>query len=236
MTVVSVVRDKVLWGRLVRDNGFLSGCRILALDNTAANETVPRRYNAFVSSPDFPDDDWVAFVHEDFEFLDSFTPYSLPFVHRAVFMAVPHKGAEMAQSPLGRLGAWCITLPKAFARNEATITRIGRELVPDQVERQKKLPNRFYTGIDNLDPGNPFVLANGSSPLKEDLTFHCVIGNSERAGAPDGSDGVVPYWSSHLDNAASELIVKSNHSVHRRPAAMQELLRILLLHLKEARK
>ena len=45
--------------------------------------------------------------------------------------------------------------------------------------------------------------------------------------------GVVPYSSSHLDNAASEVIVHSGHSVHRSPGAMQELLRILLLHLRE---
>ena len=54
-----------------------------------------------------------------------------------------------------------------------------------------------------------------------------------RADRPGGSDGVVPYSSSHLDGAASELIVRSGHSVHRCPGAMQELLRILLLHLRE---
>jgi len=169
---------------------------------------------------------------EDFELLDSFTPYPLPFVHRVVFMAVPHKGANMAQSPIGRLGVYCISLPKSLLSQESAVTRINRALIPDYSEVMKRMGNRFYTGIDNLDPNNPFVLANGNSPMKEDLTYHCVIGNIDRAGAPDGSDGVVPYWSSHLDNAASELIVKSNHSVHRRPAAMQELLRILLLHLK----
>jgi len=147
-------------------------------------------------------------------------------------MAVPHKGAEMAQSPIGRLGVYCITLPKSLLSKENVIMKINRTLIPEYSEWEKNMGNRFYTGIDNLDPDNPFVLANGRSPMKEDLTYHCIIGNAERAGAPDGSDGVVPYWSSHLDNAASELIVKSDHSVHRRPAAMQELLRILLLHLK----
>ena len=36
-----------------------------------------------------------------------------------------------------------------------------------------------------------------------------------------------------FDNAKSEVIVHSGHSIHRSPGAMQELLRILLLHLKE---
>jgi len=70
MTIVSVVRDKALYVRLVRDNAFLSGCRVVALDNSVENETIPRRYNGFVASDDFPDNDWVAFVHEDFEFLE----------------------------------------------------------------------------------------------------------------------------------------------------------------------
>ena len=56
--------------------------------------------------------------------------------------------------------------------------------------------------------------------------------NFERSRFPDWSR-VVPYSSSHLDNAASEVIVHSGHSIHRSPGAMQELLRILLLHLRE---
>ena len=32
-----------------------------------------------------------------------------------------------------------------------------------------------------------------------------------------GSDGVVPYWSSHLDGAESELIVRSGHEVFTKP-------------------
>lgn len=41
------------------------------------------------------------------------------------------------------------------------------------------------------------------------------------------------FTSSHLDNAESEVIVHSGHSIHRSPGAMQELLRILRLHLRE---
>jgi len=173
---------------------------------------------------------------EDFELFDAFTPYPLPFVHRAVFMAVPHKGANMAQSFLGKLGAYLITAPKALLNRSEAIVRINETLATDYAEQKVKRGNRFFTGIDNLDPDNTFVRVNGVSPMKKDLTYHCIIGNHNRAGAPDESDGIVPYWSSHLDGAASELIVKSDHSVHRRPAAIQELLRILLLHLKEVEK
>ena len=48
-----------------------------------------------------------------------------------------------------------------------------------------------------------------------------------------GTDGVVPYVSSHLDGAASELVVHSDHGVTNDPAAMAEIRRILHLHLAE---
>ena len=98
------------------------------------------------------------------------------------------------------------------------------------------MQEHIATGIDNLDPENPFVLALGNSPMKDDLIYHSIIGNQEGADQPGGSDGVVPYWSSHLNGAASEWIVKSDHSVHRSPSASRELQRILLLHLRETGK
>ena len=49
---------------------------------------------------------------------------------------------------------------------------------------------------------------------------------------PDGSDGVVAYQSSHLNSAQSEKVVHSGHGVQQNPLAIQELRRILLLHLE----
>ena len=44
------------------------------------------------------------------------------------------------------------------------------------------------------------------------------------------SDGIVPYWSSHLDGAQSELVVRSSHNAHQNPQAIAEVKRILKLH------
>gem|GEM_PF-4483793 len=43
-------------------------------------------------------------------------------------------------------------------------------------------------------------------------------------------DGVVPYWSSHLPQAASETVVLSDHSVHQRPVVTSEVERLLRRH------
>ena len=46
-------------------------------------------------------------------------------------------------------------------------------------------------------------------------------------------DGVVPYESSHLDGAESELVIRSDHSTELRAEAIAEVRRILKLHLSE---
>jgi hypothetical protein len=47
------------------------------------------------------------------------------------------------------------------------------------------------------------------------------------------SDGIVPYWSSHLDGAKSELVVPSDHGAHQNPQAIEEAKRILKLHARQ---
>jgi hypothetical protein len=46
---------------------------------------------------------------------------------------------------------------------------------------------------------------------------------------------VVKYESARLEEAESELVVRSGHSVQVTPAAINEVRRILLQHLQEAR-
>ena len=46
------------------------------------------------------------------------------------------------------------------------------------------------------------------------------------------SDGIVPYWSSHVDGAKSERIVPSDHGAHQNPQAIAEVLRILKLNAR----
>ena len=53
---------------------------------------------------------------------------------------------------------------------------------------------------------------------------------NQSPNAPNSSDGVVPYWSSHMDGATSELIVPSGHGAHQNPQAIGEVRRILILN------
>jgi len=155
----------------------------------------------------------------------------LPFVKRAVFMAVPHRGADMATRGLANLGIRLIQLPRAIVSKRSEFETIIQKILPafGTFWRNKN----FITGIDNLNPHGPFVRWSQDEPLKSDVVYHSIIGNRKAAAIPGGSDGIVPYLSSHLNGIESEFIVKSDHSVHRNPAAIRELLRILRLHLAE---
>jgi hypothetical protein len=42
---------------------------------------------------------------------------------------------------------------------------------------------------------------------------------------------VVPYWSSHLDSAQSEIIVPTDHGAMKSPKTVAEIRRILLLQI-----
>jgi len=165
---------------------------------------------------------------------------ALPFVNRVVFMAVPHRGSEMAQWSLTRYGSKLVNLPKALQEKMPIFGRVFQKLNQNTEEieklrraRKESGDDHSITGLHDLDPDSLFIRALSESPMKEGLVFHSIIGDQEQSDHPGGTDGVVPYSSSHLDNAESEVIVHSGHSIHRSPGAMQELLRILLLHLRE---
>jgi hypothetical protein len=89
--------------------------------------------------------------------------------------------------------------------------------------------------IDTLSPDNRFVREVNRLPVAPGVPFHSIIGDRGRGDTPDSSDGVVAYWSSHMEGAASEKIVPSDHSAHQHPEAIQEVKRILKLHLNERR-
>ena len=89
--------------------------------------------------------------------------------------------------------------------------------------------------VDTLSPNNRFVKAINTVPLTPGIPYHVICGDRGKGGNKDKtkpvmSDGIVPYWSSHMDGAQSELIVPSGHSAHQNPQAIAEVKRILKLN------
>jgi pimeloyl-ACP methyl ester carboxylesterase len=146
-------------------------------------------------------------------------------VDRAVFIATPHRGSMLASSWIGRAASRLVRLPSYLTdvRND-----VASVLVADAAGLQMNFaPN----SIDTLSPDNRFVREVNRLPVAPGVPFHSIIGDRGRGDTPDSSDGVVAYWSSHMEGAASEKIVPSDHSAHQNPEAIQEVKRILKLHL-----
>ena len=153
---------------------------------------------------------------------------SMPFVRRVLFLAVPHRGSKMAQYIQVRMIARLINLPRGLVKNTTGAIRsvVRKQNAADQLEIRVK------SGLEGLSPKDETIQAVNAISFRPDVPCHSIIGNNKIA-TPGGTDGVVPYSSSHLDNVRSELVVHSGHSVQQHPVAIYEVRRILLEHLKE---
>ena len=95
--------------------------------------------------------------------------------------------------------------------------------------------NRMPNSIDTLEPDDWFVEAVNKLPIAHGIPFHSIMGDRGRGDTANSSDGVVPYWSSHLKGAKSELIVNSDHGAQYNPQAIEEVARILRANLPASR-
>lgn len=149
----------------------------------------------------------------------------LPQVSDAIFIASPHRGTDFANNRISRWVANLITLPVTML---GQLSDISRELIRIAPGKQDLGPLRIPNSIDNLSDRDPFVRLSSGLPMNPRVRFHSIIGN-DTPGVPlaEASDGIVPYASAHLDGAASELVIPSQHSVQENPLAILEIRRIL---------
>lgn len=156
---------------------------------------------------------------------------SNPSVSRVIFAATPHRGSDVADSWIADIGRRLVSLPRqALGGTFATLQTVG---VRNSALAQL-LAKGVPTSVDNLSPESPFMKISNTLPFRKGVRLHSIIGNKDGLPLDDPkcSDGFVPYRSAHLDNVESELVLRSDHSVHERPEAVEEMRRILRLHLR----
>jgi pimeloyl-ACP methyl ester carboxylesterase len=161
-------------------------------------------------------------------FTDALIFQHRPEIGRVIFISAPLRGSELASNWLGRIGSSLIRSPVALlkaGRDALKIATFGSGEL-----RLKRIPN----SVDTLAPTNRFVIAINKIPITPHIPYHTIMGDRGRGDAPNSSDGIVPYWSSHMEGAESELIVPSGHSAHQNPKAIAEVRRILMLNLKHS--
>jgi pimeloyl-ACP methyl ester carboxylesterase len=144
-----------------------------------------------------------------------------PDVERVIFISTPHRGSKMATNWIGRIGAALVRTPRSFT---SIYTSTKPLLITDPAARPL---NRMPNSVDTLEPNDRFVEAVNKIPIAPGIPYHSIMGDRGRGDTPNSSDGIVPYWSSHLDGAESELVVNSDHGAQYNQQAIGEVERIL---------
>jgi pimeloyl-ACP methyl ester carboxylesterase len=147
-----------------------------------------------------------------------------PEIGRVIFIASPLRGSNMATGWIGKLATLIINEPTSSSQASQEMLRLTSS-------REEELkPKRRANSVDSLSPKSRFLQAMNTIPMTSGVAYNTIIGDRGRGDSPNSSDGVVPYWSSHMKGAESEHIVPSDHSAHQNPQAIAEVLRILKAH------
>jgi pimeloyl-ACP methyl ester carboxylesterase len=144
-----------------------------------------------------------------------------PEIGRVIFIAAPLRGSNLATGLIGKIAAIFIREPTLSSEASQEMLRVTN------VREEELKPKRRANSVDSLSPKSRFVNAINTIPMTSGVPYHTIIGDRGRGDSPNSSDGTVPYWSSHMQGAATEDIVPSNHSAHQDPQAIAEVLRIL---------
>ncbi len=147
-----------------------------------------------------------------------------PEVGRVIFIAAPLRGSKMATG-------FIASLANLIIREPTISSQASEEMLRHTIIQEPELkPMRRANSVDSLSPKSRFMHAVNEIPMTPGVPYDTIIGDRGRGDSPNSSDGVVPYWSSHLKGAESEHIVPSDHSAHQNPQAIAEVLRILKAH------
>ena len=138
-----------------------------------------------------------------------------PDIGREIYICTPHRGSGLADLSLTSWFVKLLSLP-------TTITGALID-IPSNLVSQGTL-----NSVSGLSPTNPLYKQLDQIPIQ--VPHHSIIGDRGKGDSPASSDGVVPYWSSHLCTALSEKIVPDSHGAYDDPQAILELRRILLLN------
>jgi pimeloyl-ACP methyl ester carboxylesterase len=147
----------------------------------------------------------------------------VPGVSRVVFVCTPQRGSFVAgRNIIANLTRRLLVLPVALTGVAAAVVRnrdavVGGGFVP--------------SAVDNMSPRHPFIRALQEIPVAPAIKAHSIIAVEGDGPVEQGDDGVVKYSSAHIDGVESELIVKSSHSTQGNPHTIQEVRRILRLHV-----
>ena len=145
----------------------------------------------------------------------------MPDVTRVIFIATPHRGSFVAGGSLAQLIGRLVTLP-------LRVTRLAAETLVGNRDALRLDPKSIRLGsVYGMAPGSPFSTTVSSIPVAPTVKANSIIAVQGNGPIETGDDGVVKYSSAHIDEAESELVIRSGHSVQSNPRTVAEVRRIL---------
>jgi hypothetical protein len=143
-------------------------------------------------------------------------------VSRVVFICTPHRGSFVAgRNVIANVTRRLLSLPFALTGIAAELARnpgTGMGLV-------------VPSAVDNMSPRHHFIRALQEIPVAPSITVNSIVAVNGDGPVEDGDDGVVKYSSAHLTGVESELVVRSDHSTQGNPHTIEEVRRVLRLHV-----
>ncbi len=147
-----------------------------------------------------------------------------------VYLATPHRGAPMARYRIVESLMKLVRLPEAIVNEVINIATLQEDML---LLNPKEITS-WFTSVGQLSPVSYSI--RGLQPLAvRDVPTHSIIGNRGHDDEPltCSSDGVVPYWSSHI-SWGTETVVPASHSVQDVPETAEDLARVLREHLRRS--
>jgi pimeloyl-ACP methyl ester carboxylesterase len=152
---------------------------------------------------------------------------SQPEVRRLIFIATPHRGSRLDLGLIRQAGSRLCRLPDPLKQvHQRLLASNGAEFFAPTLG--KRLP----TSIDQLAWEHPELQALVALGIDPGVTYHSIIADLRDPPLVDGTDGIVPYASAHLDGASSELLVHGGHLCQAHPLVIREVGRILTEQLR----
>jgi hypothetical protein len=174
-----------------------------------------------------PLDDLVLSDADRSELKEAFFWEPAEHVDRVIYVAASHLGSDYADNLLGRLGRLVVRPPGKFSN---FYERVSSANPGAFTPAYAALGRGELDSVHALSPRQPTLRILADLPNSHPVIEHSIIANQGDPGPlEESSDGVVEYWSSHLDRAVSEKVVPAGHYAMDHPETVAEILRILKL-------
>lgn len=143
-----------------------------------------------------------------------------------IYLATPHRGSPIADYGVVTFLRNLVRLPENLITELVGIATLQQNTLLTNPEKVKS----WFTSVGQLSPDSWSI--QGLQLLRVRPTRICsVIGWDKGKTLERSSDGVVPYWSSHLPGR-EEFIVESSHSVQDEKETARIIVRTLRSYLR----